>query len=225
MVITIDGQAGSGKSTAARALAAVLGFELLNTGAMYRAAAWALARAGADVYALDPADPLPPDAAALVAGLTFDLSADRVRVGTDDVTDEVGTETLGKAASRVGLFPEVRRRLQSEQRRIVGGRDVVTEGRDQGTVVFPDAPVKFFFTAAADLRAKRRAEELGLPDDPAALSVLAADILARDEQDRARKLDPLTPAAGAVAVDTTTLGPDAVLALMLEEVRRCRANC
>ncbi len=224
MVITIDGQAGSGKSTAARALAAALGFELLNTGAMYRAAAWALARAGADVYALDPAEPLPPDPAALVAGLTFDLSAGRVRVGADDVTDDVCTEALGKAASRVGLFPAVRRRLQAEQRRIVGARDVVTEGRDQGTVVFPDAPAKFFFTAAADLRAARRAEELGLPNDPASLAVLAADILARDEQDRGRKLDPLTPAAGAVGVDTTTLGPDAVLLLMLEEVRRCRGS-
>ena len=150
MIITIDGHAGSGKSTAARMLAAQLGFELMNTGAMYRATALALGRLGIDVYAE------PRDVAAIavaVAGYSFEMTDTRVKLNGRDLTDYIYTEAMGRAASRVGTFPEVRERLKAEQRRHAAGRNIICEGRDQGTAVFPDAPIKFFFTASAETRA------------------------------------------------------------------------
>ena len=218
MVITIDGHAGSGKSTAARRLAAAIGFELLNTGAMYRAAALLLERHGVD-YA---ARPRPSDQiTAVVAPLRFDFRGGRVFLAGEDITDEIACEHLGLAASTVGGLVEVRRPLQAEQRRLAAGTNVVAEGRDQGTVVFPAAPCKFFFTATPADRARRRAAQLGLPADPATLADLAARIAARDRQDEARDLDPLARPAGAVEVDTSVLAADAVHALLLEVVRPC----
>lgn len=219
MIITIDGHAGSGKSTAARQLAAALGFDLLNTGAMYRATAHALTAAGVDIDA-DPRDAA--RIAALVEPFTFDLAGDRCHLNGTDLTDLIQSEELGRAASRVGTFVEVRRKLQAEQRRLADDRDVICEGRDQGTVVFPGAPAKFFFTASTAHRARRRADQLMLECDPAALSELASRIAARDAQDESRALDPLRRPAGAVVVDTSDLPPDRVLAVMLEAVARCR---
>ncbi len=218
MIITIDGHAGSGKSTAARHLADALGFELLNTGAMYRATAHALTAAGIDIDA-DPRDAA--RIAALVGPFTFDLAGGRCRLNGTDLTDQIQSEDHGRAASRVGTFLEVRRKLQAEQRRLAADRNVICEGRDQGTVVFPDAPAKFFFTASAPERARRRAAELRMGDDPATLDRLAAQIAARDEQDEMRALDPLCRPAGAVVVDTSVLSPDRVLAAMLEAVATC----
>lgn len=216
MVITIDGHAGAGKSSAARLLAVALGFELLNTGAMYRAAAYALGRAGVDI------DAEPRDVAAIAAaagGWTFDLSGTRVRLGGEDLTDHIYTEVMGRGASRVGTFPEVRERLKAEQRRLAAGRDVICEGRDQGTAVFPDAPVKFFLTASAETRARRRAEqEGGRPED------YLASIVGRDEQDEGRALDPLRQAADAVRIDSSDLTVDEVLARMLGVVEGRRVR-
>jgi cytidylate kinase len=216
MVITIDGPAGAGKSSAARMLAVALGFELLNTGAMYRAVAYTLGRAGVDVEAT------PRDAAAIAAaaaGWTFDLAGTRVRLGGEDLTDHIYTEAVGRGASKVGTFPEVRERLKAEQRRLAAGRDVICEGRDQGTAVFPDAPVKFFLTASADARARRRAEqEGGRPED------YLPSILGRDAQDAGRPLDPLKPAADAVVIDSIDLSVEEVLARMAEVVERVRAR-
>ena len=221
MVITIDGHAGAGKSTAARQLAAALGFDLLNTGAMYRAAAWCLAARGIDIFTNAPDEGVLGDCC---GELTVDFDGERVRVGSADVTELIQTEDYGRAASRAGTFLVVRRRLQAEQRRLAAGRDLVTEGRDQGSVVFPDAVAKFFFTAAAELRARRRAEQLGLATDAATLAALAADIRARDRQDATRDIDPLIVPGGAVVIDTTHQSQDAVLALLIETVQRCRAN-
>ena len=189
MIITIDGYAGSGKSTAARMLAAELGFELLNTGAMYRADGVRLARRGIDIYAE------PRDVAAIAGAVTGYIRHDRrrVRLNGEDLTDYIYTEAMGRAASRVGTFPEVRARLKAEQRRLAAGRDIICEGRDQGTAVFPDAPVKFFFTASPETRARRRAEQDGIDPDrqPEAFAELVRQIVARDRQDEERPIDPL----------------------------------
>lgn len=223
MIITLDGYAGSGKSTAARMLAAALQFELMNTGAMYRAAAFALERLGIDLYAEAR------DIAAIVhavADYTFTMSDTRVWLNGHDLTDFIYTEAMGRAASRVGTFPEVRMRLKQEQRRLATGRDIICEGRDQGTAVFPDAPVKFFFTASPETRALRRAEQEGIDatTHPAALAELARQIAARDRQDEQRAIDPLRQAPDAVVIDTSTLTQNEVLSQMLEVVARCRLS-
>jgi cytidylate kinase len=219
MIITIDGYAGSGKSTAAKLLADALGYELLNTGAMYRATAFVLGRSDIDIYA-DPRDV--PAITATVNGFRFDLHADRVWIDDEELTRHIYTEAMGRAASRVGTFPEVRAKLKAEQRRIADDRDVVCEGRDQGTAVFPHAPVKFFFVACPETRAKRRADQESVP--PEVLSELVSQIVARDRQDEERAIDPLRQAGDALRIDTSHIAPDAVVARMLEVVARCRSR-
>ena len=222
MIITIDGHAGSGKSTAARMLAAQLGFELMNTGAMYRATALALGRLGLDVYAE------PRDEAAIaraVSGYSFEMTDVRVKLNGRDLTDYVYTEEMGRAASRVGTFPEVRERLKAEQRRLADGRDIICEGRDQGTTVFPEAPIKFFFTASAETRARRRAEQDGIDPDRCSetFAELVRQIAARDRQDEQRPIDPLRKAPDAVVIDTSDLSQNEVLTRMVEVVDRWRS--
>ncbi len=215
MIITIDGQAGSGKSTAAARLADALGYGRLNTGAMYRASACLLARAGVDLAA-------PPDGPrlfALMEPLHFEFDGERVFVCGEELTHAIPSEEMGAAASRVGGFLEVRRKLQREQRRLAEGRNLVCEGRDQGTVVFPEAPAKFYFTASAEHRARRRASQLGFEATPEVVADLADAIRARDRADAARELDPLRVPEGAAVIDTSELGIDAVLSLMLAEAR------
>lgn len=221
MIVTIDGYAGSGKSAAAARLAAALGFRLLNTGAMYRATAFALTRLGFDLYADNR------DVAAIgrtVGRFSFELTDTEVRLNGEDFTPHVFTESMGRHASRVGTFPEVRAALQKEQRRLADDLDVICEGRDQGTVVFPDAPVKFFFTASAEVRARRRAAQEGIEPDPTTLAELVHQIQTRDRQDETRAADPLRQADDAVVIDTTNLSPDEVLARMLDLVTRCRSS-
>jgi cytidylate kinase len=219
MIITIDGYAGSGKSSAARGLADALGFELLNTGAMYRAAGLALQDAGYDIYT-DPPDL--PRIATLVAGYKFDMAGERTKLDGIDFTDRLQTRGAGAAASRVGLFPPVRERLKAEQRRIAAGRDMICEGRDQGTAVFPDAAVKFFFTASVDVRAKRRHEELVSKGEPADFAEIVKRIADRDRQDETRPIDPLKKADDAVVIDSSEMPLGAVLAHMTKVVAECR---
>jgi cytidylate kinase len=220
MIITIDGHAGSGKSTAARMLAAQLGFELMNTGAMYRATAFALGRLGIDIYA-EPRDEAA--IAAAVAGYSFEMTDVRVKLNGRDLTDYIYTEAMGRAASRVGTFPEVRARLKAEQRRHAAGRDIVCEGRDQGTAVFPDAPIKFFFTASAETRARRRAEQERVDLSPEEFAEWVRQIVARDRQDEERPIDPLRKAPDAVVIDTSDLTQNEVLTRMVEVVDRWRS--
>jgi cytidylate kinase len=213
MIVTIDGPAGSGKSTAATALAARLGFDYLDTGAMYRAVALAFTRRGVDL-----AD---PDAvAAALAGLAVEVPPGRVLLDGEDVTAAARTPEVSQAASRAAVVPAVRRFLVAEQRRVAAGRNVIAEGRDQGTAVFPDAGCKFFLTADARARAERRHRELldkGL-DIP--LGDVLADMMERDHRDSTRADSPLCRPDDAVLIDTTDLPPDAVVARMEAEVRR-----
>ena len=201
-VIAIDGPAGSGKSTVARALATHLGLKYLDTGAMYRSVAFAVLRRGGD----------PDDAelaAAVARAVDLDVGLDRVLVDGVDATVEIRGPEVSRAVSAVAANPAVRSELVSRQRewahRRGGG---VLEGRDIGTVVFPDAELKVYLTADPAERAKRRAKEVTDLD----YETVAADIARRDAIDSSRSVDPLQEAADAVVVDTTGLTIDEVVA-------------
>ena len=185
-VVAIDGPAGAGKSTVARAVAERLGFTYLDTGAMYRAVALAASERG-----LDPGE---------VASALEIEPGERIRVDGRDVTDDIRAPEVSEAASRVAADPEVRRAVAAQQQRLLAHGDWVAEGRDIGTVIAPDAEVKVFLTADPAQRARRRAAELGLDE----ATVLAEQAI-RDERDRTREHSPLQPAPGAVVLDSTHL--------------------
>ena len=185
-MVSIDGPAGAGKSTVARAVADALGFTYLDTGAMYRAVAFAAGERGA-----------PP--ASIASALKIEPGT-RVVVDGRDVTDEIRTPEVSEAASQAAADPDVRRAVAAEQRRLLAHGDWVAEGRDIGTVVAPDAEVKVYLTASAAERARRRAAELGVDVD----TVLAEQTI-RDERDRTREHSPLVPAEGSVTVDSTSM--------------------
>jgi cytidylate kinase len=185
-VVAIDGPAGAGKSTVARAVARELGFTYLDTGAMYRAVAFAARERG-----VDPAT--------IAAGLGIE-PGERIRVDGRDVTDEIRTPEVSEAASRAAADPAVRSAVAAEQRRLLETGDWVAEGRDIGTVVAPGAEVKVFLTADAAERARRRAAELGLDEE----TVMAEQAI-RDERDSTREHSPLQPAPGAAVIDSTHL--------------------
>jgi cytidylate kinase len=207
MIVTIDGPAGSGKSTAARGLAARLGFDYLDTGAMFRAVGLAL-RGAADVDAV-------------LAVIHLEMPPGRVLLDGRDVTADIRTPEAAQAASRVAVIPAVRRFLAAEQRRIAEGRDIVCEGRDQGTAVFPDAACKFFLTADPRARAERRFRELQAKGEAVTLDDVLAQQAERDARDATRADAPMKPADDAVRIDTTGLSAEAVVARLEEVVRRC----
>jgi cytidylate kinase len=214
MIVTIDGPAGSGKSTVARLLAARLGFDYLDTGAMYRAVAVALARRGVAL-----ADP--PAVEAALPDVHIEMPAGRVLLNGDDVSAAIRTPEASQGASQVAVIPAVRRFLAAEQRRVAAGRSIVCEGRDQGTFVFPDAACKFFLTADPHARAERRYHELLGKGEAVTLDGVLKAQQERDARDAARDLAPMVPAADAVILDTTHLSADDVLARLEEIVRRC----
>jgi CMP/dCMP kinase len=221
MIITIDGYAGSGKSTAAQRLARHLGFQILNTGAMYRAMGFVLVRAGIDVAAN------PRDVAAIqriVEAATFEFPNDQVTLNGENLAEEIAREEVGALASKVGTFGEVRAKLKAEQRRLAEGRDVVCEGRDQGTAVFPDAAAKFFLKASADVRADRRVAQLRARNLPADRDVIVRQIHDRDRQDEMRAIDPLRAASDAIVLDTSHLTADDVLDFLVRMVEQCRSK-
>jgi cytidylate kinase len=198
MIVTLDGPAGAGKSTAARALAARLGWCYLDTGAMYRTVA---------LVALERAIPL-EDAAALaeLAGsLAIDFCGGRVLLGDRDVSAEIRTERITQATRPVADAPPVRAAMKQLQRRLAEGRDVVTEGRDQGSEVFPWAEVKVFLTASADERARRRHLEEESRGLATSLESVRAAQARRDEGDRVRPVGAMQPAADAVILETDGL--------------------
>jgi cytidylate kinase len=215
MIVTIDGPAGAGKSTAARALAARLGWCYLDTGAMYRTVA---------LVALERGMPL-DDAAALadLAGaLAIDFRAGRVLVGDRDVSTEIRTERITQATRPVADAPLVRAAMKQLQRRLAEGRDVVTEGRDQGSEVFPWAELKVFMTASADERARRRHREEATRGVATSLETVRAAQARRDEGDRVRPVGAMQPAADALILETDGLSAADVvdrLAVLVAEKR------
>jgi CMP/dCMP kinase len=214
MIITIDGPAGAGKSSAARALAQQLGFEFLDTGAMYRAVALAALRAGVALHheiALT----------ALVASLPLEMPpGGRVLLGGEDVTTQIRTREVTLATGAAADSPAVRRRLVQMQRAIATGRDMVCEGRDQGTLVFPDALCKFFLIADPRERARRRQREMAARGEGIELEQILREQEIRDRRDAARDLAPMKPAEDAVVLDSTALEPEQVVEAMVAEVRR-----
>ncbi|MDI6711757.1 MAG: (d)CMP kinase [Anaerosomatales bacterium] len=211
MIVAIDGPAASGKSTVARALARRLGFRYLDTGAMYRAVAEEALVSG---IALDDAAALA--ALARDACIAFEYAGDdpvytRVTVRGRDVTAAIRTPQVDEAVSSVASIPEVRAAMVSEQRRCAGAGDIVVEGRDIGTVVFPDAEVKVYLTATPEERAARRLQDRRGAGHDAEFERVVADIRRRDEADSTRKAGPLATARDAVVVDTTGLSVDEVV--------------
>ena len=213
-VVAIDGPAGAGKSSASRGLATRLGFVYVDTGAMYRAVGVLAAERG---LALDDDAGLEH----LMDGLRIEAAGERLIVGGRDLSAAVRSGEAGELASRVSMRAGVRARLVALQRTFGGGEDVVMEGRDIGTVVFPDAGLKIFLTASPEERARRRARELAARGEPADEHRLAADIARRDHRDSERALSPLKPAADAVIIDTSGMDLGAVVA-RLEALARAR---
>jgi len=211
-VLTIDGPSGSGKGTVSRLVAQRLGWHYLDSGAMYRAVGVAAGWAN-----LDLADP-----AALVRctfdtqiGFVEDTPELRVLVNGVDATDELRTETAGAAASAIAAIPEVRAALKDRQRAFRQPPGLVADGRDMGTVIFPDARFKVFLTASAEERAQRRYKQLKDKGVSVTLAGLLREILARDARDASRAVAPLRPAEDAVRIDTTGLAIDAVVERVL----------
>ena len=203
MVVAIDGPAGAGKSSVARALADALGFTYLDSGAMYRAVGLMTLRHGGA-------------ASEQARRLQLELG-DRVLANGEDVTEAIRAPEVSEAASRVATNPRVRAALVEKQRELLSRGDWVAEGRDIGTVVAPDAVVKVFLTASPEERARRRAEELGADVD-----MVLRDQALRDAQDARREHSPLMRAPGAHEVDTTGLDVDGVVERIMELVERAR---
>lgn len=212
-VITIDGPSGTGKGTIAELLSRRLGWHCLDSGALYRVLGLAAGRRGLD---LDSGEAL----ARLAASLPLTFDGGRVLLDGEDLGDAIRSESAGMAASRVAAHPAVRAALLDWQRRQAQPPGLVADGRDMGTVVFPQAPLKVFLDASPEERAARRYKQLKGKGLDANLPALVADIRERDERDRNRAAAPLRPADDAVIVDSTTLPIDEVLDRVLEAVRR-----
>ena len=220
-IVAIDGPAGAGKSTVARRLAEVLGFVLVDTGALYRAVALAALKTG---VARQDAGAVGDLAHALVERHAIAFERDtgrgpRVLLDGEDVTDAIRTPDVGMGASTVSAYKPVRDALLDLQRQAGRAGAVVLEGRDIGTVVFPDAEAKFFLTARAEVRARRRFDELVAAGGHATFEETLADLERRDEQDTSRAIAPLRQAPDAVLVDSSDMGADEAVAFMAARVR------
>jgi cytidylate kinase len=223
LIITIDGPAASGKSTAARLLAGKLGASFLDTGAMYRAVTFAAIQAGIDMGDED-------QLLAVLDKSEFQFTAqeDRmlVRIDGSDVTGQLRDQQVTANARYIASAPKVRERLVRMQRQFAAGRKkIVTEGRDQGTVAFSDADVKFFLTAEPGERARRRQAELRTKSGPNSLEEIRDAIERRDKSDRDRTVGPLKPADDAIVIDTTDLNVEQVVDKLLGYVKeKCLKN-
>lgn len=209
-VLAIDGPTASGKGTVAQRVARALGWHYLDSGALYRLTALAASRAG---VALDDE----PALAALAAGLPVRFDADgSIRLGAEDVTDAIRTEPIGNGASRLAVHPGVRAALLGLQRGFRRPPGLVADGRDMGTVVFPDARLKVFLTASAESRAERRHKQLIEKGISATIPGLLQDLRDRDARDASRSLAPLVPAQGAYVLDSTGMSVEETVAAVLD---------
>ncbi len=206
--VTLDGPSGTGKSSVARGVARRLGAAYLDTGAMYRAATVAVLDAGVDP---EDAEAVARTVAAARIVVGTEAGSERVEVDGVDVAVRIRGAEVTRSVSAVSAVPAVRRQLVAQQRELAGTAGaVVVEGRDIGTVVLPEATLKVYLTAAPEVRAQRRAGQLGLTE-PAEIDALAADLRRRDEYDTSRADSPLRPAADAVVVDSSALDQEAVV--------------
>ncbi len=213
-IITIDGPAGAGKTTVSRRLAQLLGYRYVDTGALYRGIAWKADRAGIDIDDERAVGRLLEELQ--LEAVWTDDGAMRVLIDGRDVTDELRTPRISMLASRMSALPVVRQCLLGLQRRLGREGGCVFEGRDMGTVVFPDAAVKIFLDASLEKRARRRYRELG--DSGQRLEQVREDIRRRDENDRSRQLAPLKMADDAVRIDTSDLSIEDVLSEIVKLV-------
>lgn len=212
-VVTIDGPSGTGKGTVAALVAERLGWHILDSGAIYRVLGLAAQRAG---VALDDGEAL----ARIASHLPLTFEGTRVLLAGEDVSEAIRSETAGMAASRVAVHGPVRAALLDWQRTAARPPGLVADGRDMGTVVFPDAVVKVFLTATAEERALRRHKQLKGKGMDASLADLLTEIQARDERDSQRAVAPLRPAEGSFELDTTALSIQEVCDLVLAAVKR-----
>jgi cytidylate kinase len=215
-IITIDGPAGSGKSTLSRLLARKIGYLYLDTGAMYRAVALQAGRRGLNIQA-------PGDLAELCAELDLHFETaggeNRLFLGEEDVSAAIRTPEMDLLSSTISAVKEVRDAMTALQRRIGREGKIVAEGRDMGTVVFPQAKYKFFLTAAVEIRAGRRYHERLARGESVAREEVEKELRKRDEQDSRRTIAPLKAAEDAVVIDTSNLDADQVMRVMLERIR------
>jgi len=219
-VVAIDGPAASGKSTTARLVAERLGFLYLDTGAMYRAITWKALRAGVD---LDDAAALEALVRSTQLALAPGEDGVRVRVDGEDATEAIRAPEVSRGVSQVASVPGVRRRMVEIQREVAAGGRCVVEGRDIGTVVFPEAPVKIFLVASLEERARRRREELAARGVSQEIEDLGRELRRRDRMDSERADSPLRPAEDAIRLDTTGLTIEDQVAEVLRVVRRVLA--
>lgn len=216
-VITIDGPSGSGKGTIAGLVARKLGWCLLDSGALYRLLAFAARNHGVDLTNEEALKLLAAhlDVQFVAAG---EGHGQRIILEGEDVTQAIRNEQVGAGASQVAALPAVREALLQRQQAFREMPGLVADGRDMGTVVFPDAPLKIFLTASADERARRRYLQLKAKGDDVSLSSLLEEIRMRDERDTQRAVAPLKPAADAIQLDSTELSIEQVLERILSEV-------
>ena len=214
-IIAIDGPVGAGKSTVAQRLASVLGFEYVNTGAMYRAVAVAARAAGLD----DGSPEAERKLGALLATVRIDFSGGHISLDGRDISAEIGSPEVGESASQLSTLAVVRARMRDLQRTAGAHGAVVMEGRDIGTAVFPDAEFKFFLDASAEVRAELRWRELAARGVDITREQVLAQLHERDRRDRGRELAPLKPAPDAIVVDASSISVEEVVTLMAQRIR------
>lgn len=216
-IITIDGPSGSGKGAISRLLAQVLGWELLDSGALYRLVALSSQQRNIDIEDV-------PELVKIATNLPVVFSSDvyggetKVLLENVDVSLDIRQEVIGDLASRIAAIPEIRKALLQRQRDFATSNGLVADGRDMGTVVFPEAAVKIYLTASARARAERRLKQLLEKGISAKIDGLYSGILARDERDASRSSSPLRPADDAIQIDTTNIGIDEVMQIVMRLV-------
>ena len=207
-VITVDGPSGAGKGTVAKLLAEQLKFKILDSGALYRLTGLLVNRAG---NGFDNES----QAAELASSMQVEFTADGVILNGEDVSLAIRTESAGNDASKVAAMPAVRAALLDWQKAFAKMPGLIADGRDMGTTVFPQAPLKIFLTASAEERARRRHKQLNEKGISSSIADLAAEIAERDERDRTRATSPLVPADDAIVIDSTSLSIDEVVQQIL----------